>query len=257
MTTDQRDYQVTDEVRTPMINPQAQHSPVQPLHPLPETTAPAGLRLVEDPPPAASYERVDSLYVRLVKPCFDRIAAISALVVLSPLLLAVAVAVRFKLGPGVIYRQPRVGRGGKTFNIIKFRSMDPERRTVSGPFAGVDRRRVHKSDDDPRHSPFGRMLRRTSVDELPQLINVALGHMSLIGPRPELCTVADQYDLWDHNRHLVKPGITGAWQISEFRHELLHKNMHLDVEYLDEVSARTDARILLSTIGAMKAKTGA
>lgn len=257
MTTDQRDYPVTNEVRTPMTNSPTHRSAVQQLHPSRVAPVSSGLRLVEDAPPAVSYERVDSLYVRAVKPCVDRITAVTALVVLSPLLFAVAAAVRFKLGPGVIYRQPRVGRHGRTFNIIKFRSMDPERRTVSGPFVGVDRRRVHKSDDDPRHSAFGRLLRSTSVDELPQLLNVAMGHMSLIGPRPELASVADQYNLWNHNRHLVKPGITGAWQISEHRHELLHKNMHIDVEYLDEISARTDARILLSTIGAMKAKTGA
>jgi len=236
-----------------MINPQVQ------LRQLPDTiqSPQPGLRLVEDPPPQVSFERLNSRYVRTVKPLLDRSAAIAALLVLSPLLIAVAVAVRIKLGPGVVYRQARVGRSGEVFDIIKFRSMDPERRTLSGPFAGTDRRYVHKTDDDPRHSPFGRMLRKTSLDELPQLLNVLAGHMSLIGPRPELCTVADQYDLWEHNRHLVRPGITGAWQISEHRHELLHKNMHVDEQYLQDISPSTDARILLSTIGTMKAKTGA
>ena len=81
--------------------------------------------------------------------------------------------------------------------------------------------------------------------------------MSLVGPRPELATVVERYDLWDHPRHQVRPGITGLWQVSDLRSELLHENMHLDVEYLEQISLATDVRLLLSTVGAVSSKAGA
>jgi len=219
-----------------------------------ESTQPR-LRLVDDQPDLV-FDVLDGAYVRIVKPVVDRVGAVVLLLAASPLRAAVAVAVRIKLGPGVVYKQRRVGRDRKVFMVYKFRSMDPDRRASQVPFSGVDRRETHKSDQDPRHSNFGRLLRKSSFDELPQLINVALGQMSLVGPRPELESVVERFDLWDHPRHLVRPGITGAWQISDLRDELLYKNMHIDQQYLDEVSLGTDIRILLSTIGAISSKSG-
>ena len=100
------------------------------------------------------------------------------------------------------------------------------------------------------------MLRRTSLDELPQLVNVVMGDMALIGPRPELETVVEARDLRDHPRHLVKPGITGLWQVSEARGELLHENLHHDETYVRMVSLRTDLRILGRTVVALLRGTG-
>lgn len=214
------------------------------------------LSLVETQPEVV-HERLSGLYVRFLKPAIDRGGAIVLLAVTSPLIAAVAAAVRIKLGPGVIFKQERVGRDRRVFVLYKFRTMDPDRRASQVPFSGVDRRQTHKSSGDPRHSKFGRMLRKSSFDELPQLLNVALGHMSLVGPRPELRSVVERFDLWDHPRHQVRPGITGPWQISDARDELLYKNMHIDTEYLDEVSLGTDVRILLSTVGAVSSKGGA
>ncbi len=214
------------------------------------------LRLVDEAPPELVFDRLDTAYVRAMKPFIDRVGAFALLVVTSPIIAAVAVGVRIKLGPGVIFSQPRVGKDSKVFTLYKFRTMDPDRRTGQVPFSGVDRRQTHKSDGDPRHSGFGRLLRKLSLDELPQLVNVVRGQMSLVGPRPELESVVERFDLWDHPRHLVRPGITGAWQISEFRDELLYKNMHVDQEYLDDISLATDVRILLSTVGAISSKTG-
>lgn len=177
------------------------------------------------------------------------------LVVAAPVMAAVALTIRISSGPGVLYRQERVGRGGSVFTIYKFRTMDPDRRQRTLDVT-EDRRTTHKTLDDPRHTRLGSLLRRTSLDELPQLLNVVRGEMSLIGPRPELASVVDDQDLWSHPRHRVKPGITGSWQVSADRHELLHLNLHHDIEYVDTVSLGTDLRILARTVGVFFKGTG-
>ena len=127
-------------------------------------------------------------YQRIVKPIIDIVGTAVLLVLLLPVVLAVALAVRAKLGKHVIYRQERMGRYGKPFVMYKFRTMHPDRRRAQVPFEGIDRRVCHKRDDDPRHTPFGRSLRRSSLDELPQLWNVMKGNMSLVGPSPSCPT---------------------------------------------------------------------
>ena len=186
----------------------------------------------------------------------ERIAATVGLVVLSPVIALVALVIRLGAGRGVIYRQRRVGHQGRVFTIYKFRTMDPDRRSQTVAVI-EDRRCVHKTADDPRHTRLGSLLRRTSLDELPQLLNVAKGEMSLIGPRPELESVVAERDLWRHPRHLLRPGITGQWQVSEDRAELLHENLHHDVEYVRTVSPRADLRIIGRTLSAVVRGTGA
>src|SRR4051794_6076492 len=137
-------------------------------------------------------------YVRRLKPAFDRIVGAVLLLMVLPTLLVVALAVRLLLGPGVIFRQQRVGEGGRTFSVLKFRTMRPDRRTQRVEWDGVDRRRTHKASDDPRHTAFGRFLRKWSLDELPQLVNVVRGEMSLVGPRPELVGVVARYEPREH-----------------------------------------------------------
>lgn len=187
-------------------------------------------------------------YARLVKPVIDVGGGVVLLVVLLPLAIVVAVAVRVGLGPGVIYRQRRVGRHGRSFTIYKFRTMRPDRRKAQVPFAGVDRRTCHKRDDDPRHTPLGRRLRRWRLDELPQLWNVIKGDMSLVGPRPELPHVVARYERWQHERHLVRPGLTGMWQVSDEANGLAHEGVHLDIAYLRRLSFLTDCAVLLRTV---------
>jgi lipopolysaccharide/colanic/teichoic acid biosynthesis glycosyltransferase len=158
----------------------------------------------------------------------------------------VAVLVRWRVGSPVIYAQSRVGIGGRYFKMYKFRTMIPDRRTDSMNFEGPDRRLVHKSPDDPRVLPFGRLLRRLSLDELPQLWNVLIGDMSLVGPRPELPEIVADYEDWQHARHAVKPGITCLWQIWS-RDELLKESTDLDLRYVDSISFLGDMKILLAT----------
>lgn len=193
--------------------------------------------------------RSAGLYSTVTKPVIDFVGAMVLLLVLSPILLGVALAVRVRMGKGVIYRQQRVGRSGTPFTMYKFRSMQPDRRKAQVPFIGVDRRVCHKRDDDPRHTRLGRFLRRSRLDELPQLGNVVMGHMSLVGPRPELPHVVEVYAPWQHERHLLKPGVTGYWQVSDrAAGGLAYEGIDLDIDYLREVSFMTDCRVLLRTV---------
>lgn len=196
-------------------------------------------------------------YLR-VKYAVSRVAAAAALIALAPVFALTALAVRISLGKGgVLYRQERVGYLGSTFTIIKFRSMLPDRRTIDlRASTDDDRRLTHKTDEDPRHTRVGRLLRKTSIDELPQLWNVVRGEMTLIGPRPELASIVERYDLWHHPRHLVKPGITGLWQVSEYREQLLHENLDVDIDYVKQISMRTDLRILRDTFTLIARPTG-
>jgi lipopolysaccharide/colanic/teichoic acid biosynthesis glycosyltransferase len=206
--------------------------------------------------PATTTLVPDTWYVRRGKRALDVATATVALVVLSPLLLAATVGVLLTLGRPVLYRQVRVGRHGLPFGVLKFRTMHHDRRGGGERYDGPDRRRDHKSDHDPRHTGFGRFLRRTSMDELPQLWNVLRGEMSVVGPRPEMVAVAERHGLIDHPRHLVRPGLTGLWQVSGDRPGYVHENVHYDERYVQQMSFRLDTRILLQTLGAVVRGTG-
>lgn len=206
----------------------------------------------------AAFALPTSIYRRLVKRPVDVAFSATLLVVLLPLFLLIVVAIRVFLGPGSpIIFQERVGLDGRVFRLAKFRSMLRDRRVRQLPFVGEDRRRCHKTDGDPRHRPFGRLLRSLSIDELPQLWNVLGGDMSLVGPRPELVSVARTHGMVDHPRHLVRPGITGPYQVSpERRSGDLRTGLTLDIGYLRAPGFATDARILARTLVAVVRRTG-
>ncbi|MGE0878835.1 MAG: sugar transferase [Acidimicrobiia bacterium] len=200
---------------------------------------------------------LNSRYAAWGKPVFDRVVGTAAFVVLSPVLGVTAVAVRRKLGKGCLFRQRRVGQYGKPFTIFKFRTMLPDRRSGvdrrSEPRSdAVDRRVAHKTDADPRLTPFGRRLRKASLDELPQLVNVLKGEMSLVGPRPELSSVVVQHYRDDqHRRHVVKPGLTGLWQVTmrgQGNDGEMYRHTDIDLEYVEKMSFRTDLKILAATV---------
>ncbi len=198
-------------------------------------------------------EHTPGTYERFVKPVIDRIGGVLLLLLLSPIILASAAAIAVSLGAPVFYRQTRVGRGGVPFEIVKFRTMERDRRD-NDPigFDGSDRRRTHKTPEDPRHTAVGRFLRASSIDELPQLWNVVRGEMSLVGPRPELLTIVRGYADWQHHRHDVKPGITGLWQIAQRDDDgHMHKHVPTDLVYVRSLSFVTDLRLLLMTIPAI------
>jgi lipopolysaccharide/colanic/teichoic acid biosynthesis glycosyltransferase len=203
----------------------------------------------------AAPARETTRYERVVKPLIDRSAAALVLLAVLPAVALVAIAVRIRLGSGVIFKQRRVGRDGRPFNMYKFRTMHPDRRQVRVEHA-PERRLTHKHPGDPRLTPLGRFLRKWSLDELPQLWNVVRGDMSLIGPRPELVDIVDKYEHWQHGRHQVKPGLTGLWQVSARGDGPMHENTHLDLVYVRKVCFLSDCKILLLTIPALLSRTG-
>ena len=198
----------------------------------------------------------DGVYVRHIKPFVDRVVAAVLLVLLSPLILVIALGLLVTLKRPIIFRQIRVGRNGVPFVLWKFRTMRPDRRKTNLP-TPVKRRVCHKSPDDPRHTRFGRALRCTRLDELPQLANVLKGDMSLVGPRPEMTEIVARYEPWQHDRHLVRPGLTGLWQVSVVGEGLMHEHTELDIEYIQAMDLKTDLRILLRTPAALVLRRGA
>lgn len=194
------------------------------------------------------HRHVPSPYERIVKPVIDRTAGFLLMILFAPVLAAVALCVLVALGRPVLYRQERVGLHGQTFDVLKFRTMKPDRRQRQQPFEGPDRRRTHKTAQDPRHTRLGRVLRRYSLDELPQLWNVVRGELSLVGPRPELVAIVDRYEPWQHARHVVKPGVTGLWQVTARGNGFMHEHTEVDLNYVRSVSLLTDLKILLVTI---------
>ena len=195
----------------------------------------------------------------IAKRSLDLIVATALLIGLWWLLVIIALAVRLSSPGPVLYRQVRVGRHGRPFTMLKFRTMLRERRCDDvGPPSGVLERRLrHKSRRDPRVTCIGRLLRRTCLDELPQLWNVLCGDMSLVGPRPELPEVVARYEPWQHARHLVTPGMTGWWQVNRDPHRLMHQATELDLHYVRNQSLWLDLLILLRTVNAIISGTGA
>lgn len=190
-------------------------------------------------------------YLRFVKPIFDVAIAAVLLVVAIPVLVAIALVVFVSLGHPIILRQERVGQGGRRFTVYKFRSMHADRRSGRSQPILEDRRITHKHPDDPRLTPSGRLLRKLSLDELPQLVNVVKGNMSLVGPRPELPAIVEShYQPQQHRRHDVKPGITGLWQVSERGNGMMHEHVDVDLAYVANIGLLTDLRIVARTIPA-------
>jgi sugar transferase EpsL len=178
----------------------------------------------------------------------DLVVSAVALVVLSPVLLVVAILVRAKLGSPVIFRQQRPGKGGRLFTVYKFRTMrDPAPGSTGADAVTTDAERL---------TPFGRTLRSTSLDELPELANVFLGQMSIVGPRPLLPEYLDRYNEEQARRHEVRPGITGWAQVNGRNALSWDERFKLDVYYVDHRSFAFDARILFKTISAVVSRQG-
>ena len=194
-----------------------------------------------------------------VKRSFDFVGALLLLLVLSPLLLAMAVAVAITSRGGVFYRSIRPGIGGEPFACIKFRTMRSDADQMQADLESLNEASgaLFKIRRDPRLTRVGRLLRRFSLDELPQLFNVVRGQMSLVGPRPLPQRDFDQLEDWHKKRYLVLPGMTGLWQVSG-RSELDFDDLvRLDFLYLERWSVGLDLTILLKTIPAVLSRRGA
>jgi exopolysaccharide biosynthesis polyprenyl glycosylphosphotransferase len=225
---------------------------------------------VEEVLPSAVQEEFDGFLVRslihdgqreaalILKRLIDIAGATLGLVILTPVLLVVALAVRLRDGSPVLFRQTRVGLHGRSFTIYKFRTMVVNAEELLDEVRHLNERDgvTFKASDDPRMTGIGRWLRKTSIDELPQLWNVLTGTMSLVGPRPPLPEEVAEYDVWHRRRLSMKPGITGLWQV-EARHEPdFDRWVEHDLIYIDGWSIWLDFKILLKTIPALVAHGG-
>jgi len=192
------------------------------------------------------------------KKLMDILGSLFALVCLSPLLLIIAAAIKYTSDGPVFFKQERMGLNGGIFTFLKFRSMytdcDSDRhREYIKKYIGEgkddkDAPGVYKICNDPRVTPLGRFLRKTSLDELPQFINVMKGDMSLVGPRPPIPYEIELYDIWHRRRLLsVKPGITGLWQVTGRSSTTFDEMVRLDLRYVNEWSSWLDIKLLLKT----------
>ena len=193
-----------------------------------------------------------------LKRALDLVLAILLLPVVAPLALACAIAVRLESPGPIVFRQYRTGLNGRLFPMRKFRTMveNAEELKASLQHLNIMPPPDFKIIDDPRITRVGKFLRKTSLDELPQIINVIRGEMSLVGPRPTDFDVST-YDLWHTERLEVPPGITGLWQISGRHLTNFDERLRLDIKYIEQMSFTQDVRILLRTIGVVLRGTGA
>lgn len=196
---------------------------------------------------------------RLVKAVFDVSLAAALLVLLAPVLLVLALVVKLDSGGSVLFRQTRIGRSGESFQIVKFRTMyaDAEQHLAAVRTRNESSGVLFKIRDDPRITRSGRWMRRYSLDELPQLMNVVRGDMSLVGPRPPLPAEVERYPQDMRRRLVVKPGMTGLWQVSGRSDLSWDEAIRLDLQYVENWSLTVDLVILMRTATAVMRASGA
>jgi len=183
-------------------------------------------------------ERLSSFYAKRGKHLFDTVAAFFLIFIFLPLMVLIAVLIKLTSRGSVFFSHKRVGLNNEIFVMHKFRSLHVNTPSYS---------EKPDSTNDERITPVGKWLRKTSLDELPQLFNVLKGEMSLVGPRPEMPFLAKHYEPWENRRHLVRPGMTGLWQLSPRRQGTIRDGISVDLEYVANLSFWNDFKILLRT----------
>lgn len=184
-------------------------------------------------------------YEKFIKRPQDFLCALLALIVLSPVILVLAILVRIKLGSPVLFTQDRPGLNGKVFKLYKFRSMTSEKDENGNLLP-----------DEVRLTSFGKKLRATSLDELPELINILKGDMAVVGPRPLLVRYLERYNAHQARRHEVRPGFTGYAQVNGRNSITWEEKFNLDVEYVDNITFLSDWKIIFQTVGVVLKKDG-
>jgi len=194
-----------------------------------------------------------------LKRLFDICSSAAALAVLSPLLVGVALGVKFTSRGPIFFRQKRVGLHGKPFNMLKFRSMVINAEELKAKLEAMNEQTgpVFKMKNDPRITRIGRFIRKYSIDELPQLINVLRGEMSVVGPRPPIPSEVEKYAAWQRRRLSVRPGLTCIWQVSGRNQISFEDWMYLDMQYIDHWSLKNDINLILKTVPVVLTGSGA
>ena len=210
-------------------------------------------------PPAGTSPLAEACYLT-VKRALDIVVSSLLLLVFSPLLLLLSVLIKLTDGGSAFYPHTRVGEGGNEFTCYKFRSMviNADKMKANLAFYNAhDDHRTFKIPDDPRVTRIGRFMRRTSLDELPQLWNVLKGEMSLVGPRPPVVTEVEQYTLDDMQRLTVKPGLTCIWQVSGRSRLSFPEQLQMDLQYIENRSLALDLKLIILTVPAVLSADGA
>lgn len=183
-------------------------------------------------------ERLSSFYAKRGKHLFDAVTAFFLILLFAPVMGVIMILIKLTSRGPIFFSHKRVGLNNELFVIHKFRSLHIDTPSYS---------EKPDSTDDIRITPVGKWLRKTSLDELPQLFNVLKGEMSLVGPRPEMPFLAEDYETWENQRHLVRPGMTGLWQLSPHRRGSIREGIPVDMEYIENLSLWNDFKILLRT----------
>lgn len=204
-------------------------------------------------------EPVLTPYQRLMKRSFDIVVTLAIMIVALPLMGVIALLIRLDSPGGVIFQQKRIGEGGRPFTMYKFRSMVQDAEWQQEEILRYDQQGnlIHKHPEDPRVTRVGRVLRQTSLDELPQLFNILRGDMSLVGPRPEMPFLVDRYEEWQRKRFEVPQGLTGWWQVNGRASKPMHLSTDYDLFYIRNYSIWLDLQILWRTIWVVLTKHGA
>jgi len=189
-----------------------------------------------------SMERCAGRKMNYVLGAFNKLLALVLVLMLWPVGLAIAIAIKLDDGGPILFAQQRIGKRGRLFTIYKFRTMAVEAPTYE----------VHPDDGDSRITPVGRLLRKLSLDELPQLINVARGEMRIVGPRPEMPFIVSKYTEEQKARLRIKPGITGLWQVSPHRNDPIHEHLEYDLAYIAHRGPILDLALVIATAGLAK-----
>lgn len=221
----------------------------------PDLRPPPVSRLVPD----WQFALPDPWTYRIGKRLFDVVFALCGLALLLPLLPFVITLIKLDSPGPVVFAQRRVGRGGRPFTCYKFRSMIQAAESMKSELANLNEASgpAFKIRDDPRITRVGAFLRRSSLDEVPQLLNILRGQMSIVGPRPQIPAEVELYEPWHRRRLEVKPGITCLWQIAGRSHIGFDEWMRLDLDYLRRRSLKLDLWIVLHTLPAVIARKGA
>ncbi|WP_195515292.1 sugar transferase [Paraclostridium bifermentans] len=192
-------------------------------------------------------------FYEVIKRVIDVVCSFVGVLVLSPLFVVIAIIIKFTSKGPVFFSQKRVGRDGKEFKMYKFRSMVVNAEELKEKLASQNEMSgpMFKMKDDPRVTKVGKFIRKTSIDELPQLLNVLKGDMSLVGPRPSLPKEVAQFEDWMYRRLEVKPGLTCYWQVSGRNNIDFEDWMKLDIKYVDERSTWIDIKLIFKTVGVL------
>jgi exopolysaccharide biosynthesis polyprenyl glycosylphosphotransferase len=196
---------------------------------------------------------------QMLKRLFDMLSSLVALIALSPLMISVAIAIKLTSRGAILFKQLRVGQHGKPFHMLKFRSMISNAEELKAKLMAQNEQTgpVFKMRRDPRITAVGRFIRKFSIDELPQLVNVLRGEMSVVGPRPPVPVEVAKYEAWQRRRLSVRPGLTCVWQVSGRNEISFEEWMYLDMQYIDHWSLGQDFQLILKTLPVVLTGRGA